>query len=47
VVAYLCLGYVSEFSPHPDLERAGWRARLPLEQLVYRERWGEQGKAEG
>ncbi|MBI3604022.1 MAG: 5,6-dimethylbenzimidazole synthase [Nitrospirae bacterium] len=40
VVAYLCLGYVSEFSPHPDLERAGWRARLPLEQLVYRERWG-------
>ncbi|TAJ23979.1 MAG: 5,6-dimethylbenzimidazole synthase [Nitrospirae bacterium] len=40
VVAYLCLGYVSEFAPHPDLERAGWRARLPLEQLVYQEQWG-------
>jgi 5,6-dimethylbenzimidazole synthase len=42
VVAYLCLGYVSEFAPHPDLERAGWRTRLPLEQLVYQERWGRK-----
>lgn len=40
VVAYLCLGYVSEFARRPDLERAGWRSRLPLEQLVYHERWG-------
>lgn len=40
VVAYLCLGYVSEFARRPDLERAGWRARLPLEQIVFHERWG-------
>jgi len=40
VVAYLCLGYVSEFARRPDLERAGWRARLPLDELVYHERWG-------
>jgi 5,6-dimethylbenzimidazole synthase len=40
VVAYLCLGYVSGFATSPDLERDGWRARLPLKQLVYHERWG-------
>lgn len=42
-VAYLCLGYVSHFNDRPDLEAAGWRARLPLEQLVYLDRWGETG----
>ncbi|MBM4125381.1 MAG: 5,6-dimethylbenzimidazole synthase [Nitrospira sp.] len=47
VVAYLCLGYVSEFAPHPDLERAGWRARLPLEELVYKEQWGRRHDDEG
>jgi 5,6-dimethylbenzimidazole synthase len=40
IVAYLCLGYVSEFASQPDLHRAGWRARLPVETLVHRERWG-------
>jgi 5,6-dimethylbenzimidazole synthase len=39
-VAYLCLGYVSEFLPRPELEIAGWRARLPLEQLVHGNTWG-------
>lgn len=43
VVAYLCLGYVAEFAPGPDLERADWRSRLPLDQLVYQERWGRRG----
>lgn len=42
LVAYLCLGYVSEFAPSPDLERAGWRARLPVEHLVHYERWGNK-----
>ena len=42
-VAYLCLGYVSHFNDRPDLEAAGWRERLPLEQLVYLDRWGETG----
>ncbi|MEW6544999.1 MAG: 5,6-dimethylbenzimidazole synthase [Nitrospirota bacterium] len=40
VVAYLCLGYVEQFSPSPDLELAGWRRRLPLDQLVHHEQWG-------
>lgn len=38
-VAYLCMGYVSEFLEVPDLERAGWRQRLPLADLVFGDRW--------
>jgi 5,6-dimethylbenzimidazole synthase len=41
IVAYLCVGYVKEFSPQPDLEKEGWRTRLPLEQLVHYEQWGK------
>lgn len=39
-VAYLCVGYVSEFLPSPELEAKGWRARLPLENLVHGDTWG-------
>lgn len=42
VVAYLCLGYVKEFSVEPDLAKAGWRDRLPLEELVHYEQWGNR-----
>jgi 5,6-dimethylbenzimidazole synthase len=39
-VAYLCLGYVSEFSEQPDLERAGWLPRMGLDKVVCYEQWG-------
>jgi 5,6-dimethylbenzimidazole synthase len=39
-LAYLCVGYVSEFLPAPELEAKGWRDRLSLYQLVHRNRWG-------
>ncbi|HEX7032657.1 MAG TPA: 5,6-dimethylbenzimidazole synthase [Nitrososphaera sp.] len=39
-VAYLCLGYVSEFADKPDLERAGWLPRMGLDKVVCYERWG-------
>lgn len=39
-VAYLCLGYVSEFLPRPELEAKGWGARLPLHELVHANEWG-------
>lgn len=42
VLAYLCLGYVSDFSVRPDLESAGWRARLPVDQLIHYESWGNK-----
>jgi 5,6-dimethylbenzimidazole synthase len=41
LVAYLCVGYPIEFRPRPLLEEVGWKGRLPLEGLVYQERWGE------
>ena len=40
-LAYLCLGYVSEFLARPELETAGWRSRLPLDSLLHGNRWGE------
>jgi 5,6-dimethylbenzimidazole synthase len=40
VLAYLCLGYVSDFATQPDLEMAGWRARIPVDQLIHYESWG-------
>jgi 5,6-dimethylbenzimidazole synthase len=45
VLAYLCLGYVSDFATQPELETAGWRARIPIEELIHYELWGkkEQG----
>ena len=40
-IAYLCLGQVSYFHEKPELEAAGWRPRLPLDELVYFEHWGQ------
>jgi 5,6-dimethylbenzimidazole synthase len=39
-VAYLCVGYVSEFLPRPELEAVGWLPRASLDELVFYERWG-------
>lgn len=39
-VAYLCLGYVSEFSEKPDLEQACWLPRMGLDKVVCYEQWG-------
>ncbi|HKP00379.1 MAG TPA: 5,6-dimethylbenzimidazole synthase [Nitrospiraceae bacterium] len=40
VLAYLCLGYVSDFAIRPELETAGWRDRIPIEELIHYESWG-------
>lgn len=39
-VAYLCIGYPREFLDEPELQRRGWAERLPLDALLYQERWG-------
>jgi len=39
LVAYLCIGYVSEFRPQPDLEEKGWETRAPLETVIRKDRW--------
>ncbi|MEO6880587.1 MAG: nicotinate-nucleotide--dimethylbenzimidazole phosphoribosyltransferase, partial [Mycobacteriaceae bacterium] len=38
-LGWLCLGWPDERPPAPGLERAGWSQRLPLEQVVVRNRW--------
>ncbi|MHB8439252.1 MAG: 5,6-dimethylbenzimidazole synthase [Acidimicrobiales bacterium] len=38
-VAWLCIGPVSALADVPDLERAGWRTRLRLEQVLHAESW--------
>jgi 5,6-dimethylbenzimidazole synthase len=40
IVAWLCLGYVDELYREPELAVKGWRQRLPLEELIFNERWG-------
>jgi 5,6-dimethylbenzimidazole synthase len=40
VLAYLCLGYVSAFAARPELETAGWRARIPINELIHYDSWG-------
>lgn len=45
-IAYLCVGYVSKFNDQPDLEKAGWSKRLPLNDLVYYDQWEQNGENE-
>jgi len=41
-VAYLCIGYVSDFADKPMLETAGWRSRQNLDDLIHYEYWSEK-----
>lgn len=38
-IAYLCVGYVSDFYSNPDLERAGWLDRMALSDVIHYEKW--------
>ncbi|MCF6354959.1 MAG: 5,6-dimethylbenzimidazole synthase [Candidatus Polarisedimenticolaceae bacterium] len=38
-IAYLCIGHVSHFHEKPELEKAGWLPRLPLEELIHNDHW--------
>ncbi len=42
VAAYLCVGYVSEFGPEPELAVAGWARRRPLGWAVHSEQYGRR-----
>jgi 5,6-dimethylbenzimidazole synthase len=41
-VAYLCAGYVQDFPDGPELQRAGWRNRIPLSDLVHLDSWNKR-----
>jgi len=45
-IAYLCLGYVDHFATKPDLERAGWEQRVPLDEVLGFERYDARWSAE-
>jgi 5,6-dimethylbenzimidazole synthase len=40
-VAWLCLGPVSHLETVPDLERHGWRDRVPLTAALHYDRWDD------
>jgi len=40
-LGWLCLGWPDERPPDPGLERAGWSKRLPLDDVVFADRWPE------
>jgi 5,6-dimethylbenzimidazole synthase len=41
-VAWLCVGPVAGLPDKPDLERHGWRNRMPLEDVMHHERYRER-----
>ncbi|HEX6241118.1 MAG TPA: nicotinate-nucleotide--dimethylbenzimidazole phosphoribosyltransferase [Polyangiales bacterium] len=45
IVAFLTLGYPVEFAREPLLSQVGWRQRLPLQEVVFEERWGQRAAA--
>lgn len=40
LVAYLCVGHVKFFHDKPELEKAGWLPRMPIEEVTHYEQWG-------
>ncbi|QKV19231.1 5,6-dimethylbenzimidazole synthase [Oricola thermophila] len=42
IVAYLCVGHVDRLYREPELAIKGWRQRLPLDELLFAERWGRR-----
>ncbi|GEM_PF-193746 len=45
-VAYLCLGFVERFPERPTLETQGWLPRLPLQDVVFHDCWGQPPSSE-
>lgn len=41
-IGLLSVGYTDQFQEQPVLETTGWAKRLPLEELIYTDKWGQQ-----
>jgi len=39
LIAYLDLGYVTDFPEKPELEEKGWNKRLPLSSVIFLDKW--------
>lgn len=44
-LAYLCIGYVSDFHARPELEERGWLKRMNLPGLLHFDGWQQKGDA--
>jgi len=42
IVGYLCVGYVTDFDPQPELAIRGWEERLPLGKTLHFDRYGDR-----
>jgi len=42
VVAYLCVGCTDHFASEPELKTAGWLPEVPIDELIFHERWGQR-----
>ena len=42
IVAYLCVGFIERAYPRPELEVKRWAKRLPLEDLIFEDSWGNR-----
>ena len=40
VIGWFCLGYVDRLYDQPELALKGWRQRVPIDELVFEETWG-------
>ncbi|QMV17316.1 5,6-dimethylbenzimidazole synthase [Granulicella sp. 5B5] len=45
LIAYLCLGFVDHFAAEPELERAGWEKRVPVQTAVCYDLYNEDNKS--
>ncbi|MDO1584564.1 5,6-dimethylbenzimidazole synthase [Rhizobium oryzicola] len=43
IVAWLCVGYVDQLYQEPELALKGWRQRLSLDDLIFKDGWGRKG----
>jgi 5,6-dimethylbenzimidazole synthase len=42
IVAYLCVGFIERAYPRPELEIKRWAKRLPLDELIFEDCWGNR-----
>lgn len=47
LVAWLCMGYVESFPGEPELQSKGWLKRLPLQQVIFEDRWQQPARLRG
>ncbi|GAB3111940.1 hypothetical protein GCM10027055_13670 [Janibacter alkaliphilus] len=40
-LGWMCLGWPDERPPEPGLQRAAWSRKVPLDEVIVRERWSE------